>query len=124
MKKKKKKEMKKKKIKKPGIITFQYYSKESSNGVSRDGAPSSPVGRVITADQQTGGFQRKPIKEEEPEDDDEFLYCEDCRSYFINKCEVHGLALFISDTPVPLGIADRARQTLPLGLEVRKSKHS
>ncbi|KAK3558646.1 hypothetical protein QTP86_022960 [Hemibagrus guttatus] len=86
-----------------------------------DGAPSSPVGRVITADQQTGGFQRKPIKEEEPEDDDEFLYCEDCRSYFINKCEVHGLALFISDTPVPLGIADRARQTLPLGLEVRKS---
>lgn len=47
--------------------------------------------------------------------------CEDCKSYFINKCEVHGLALFLSDTPVPLGIADRAIQTLPLGLEVRKS---
>ncbi|KAF4081650.1 hypothetical protein AMELA_G00163510 [Ameiurus melas] len=84
------------------------------------GGPSSPVGCVLTTDQQTGGFQRKPIKEEEPEDD-EFLYCEDCRSYFINKCEVHGPALFISDTPVPLGIADRAIQTLPPGLEVGKS---
>ncbi|XP_053093255.1 histone-lysine N-methyltransferase PRDM9-like isoform X2 [Pangasianodon hypophthalmus] len=84
------------------------------------GGPSSPVECIITTDQQTGGFQRKPIKEEEPEDD-EFLYCEDCRSYFINKCEVHGPALFISDTPVPMGIADRAIQTLPLGLEVGKS---
>ncbi|XP_026803182.2 zinc finger protein 271 isoform X2 [Pangasianodon hypophthalmus] len=84
------------------------------------GGTSSPVGCVMTNDQQTGGFQRKPIKEEEPEDD-EFLYCEDCRSYFINKCEVHGPALFISDTPVPMGIADRAIQTLPLGLEVGKS---
>ncbi|XP_053497935.1 histone-lysine N-methyltransferase PRDM9-like [Ictalurus furcatus] len=84
------------------------------------GGPSSPVGCVITTDQQTGGFQRNLIKEEEPEDD-EFLYCEDCRSYFINKCEVHGPALFISDTPVPLGIAGRAIQTLPPGLEVGKS---
>ncbi|XP_060742579.1 histone-lysine N-methyltransferase PRDM9-like isoform X1 [Tachysurus vachellii] len=74
----------------------------------------------LYADQQTGGFQRSPMKEEEHEDD-EFLYCEDCKSYFINKCEVHGPALFISDTPVPLGIADRAIQTLPPGLEVRKS---
>ncbi|GAA6091971.1 probable histone-lysine N-methyltransferase PRDM7, partial [Tachysurus ichikawai] len=36
------------------------------------GVSSSPVGRVDTADQQTGGFQRKPIKEEEPEDDEFF----------------------------------------------------
>ncbi|XP_060771315.1 histone-lysine N-methyltransferase PRDM9-like isoform X2 [Neoarius graeffei] len=84
------------------------------------GGPSSPVGCDIANDQQTGGFQMNPIKQEEP-GDDEFLYCEDCRSYFINKCEVHGPALFISDTPVPLGIADRAIQTLPPGLEVRKS---
>ncbi|XP_058263754.1 histone-lysine N-methyltransferase PRDM7-like [Hemibagrus wyckioides] len=81
----------------------------------------APLGRVNTADQQTGGFQRRPIKEEEPEDDNEFLYCEDCRSYFINKCEVHGPALFIFDTPVPRDVADRAIQTLPPGLEVRKS---
>ncbi|XP_058263753.1 histone-lysine N-methyltransferase PRDM9-like isoform X2 [Hemibagrus wyckioides] len=79
-----------------------------------------PVGCAMTFDQQTGGFQRKSIKEEEPEDD-EFLYCEDCKSYFTNKCEVHGPALFISDTSVPMGTADRAIQTLPPSLEVRKS---
>ncbi|XP_027016285.2 histone-lysine N-methyltransferase PRDM9-like [Tachysurus fulvidraco] len=59
------------------------------------------------------------IKEEaEPED---HLYCEVCKSSFFNKCEVHGPALFIPDTPVPMGVTDRARQTLPPGLEIRKS---
>ncbi|MCJ8734513.1 hypothetical protein PDJAM_G00236530 [Pangasius djambal] len=70
-------------------------------------------------DQQNGEFQIL-IKEEEPKHDD-FLYCEDCRSFFISKCEVHGPALFIPDVAVPLGVADRARQTLPPGLEIRKS---
>ncbi|MCJ8732996.1 hypothetical protein PDJAM_G00217920 [Pangasius djambal] len=60
------------------------------------------------------------IKEEEP-NDDEYLYCEDCRCFFYNKCEVHGPALFIHDTLVPMGVTDRARQTLPLGLEVGQS---
>ncbi|XP_053538297.1 histone-lysine N-methyltransferase PRDM9 [Ictalurus punctatus] len=70
-------------------------------------------------DHQNAEFQIL-IKEEEPEHDD-ILYCEDCRSFFINKCEVHGPALFIPDIAVPLGVADRARQTLPPGLEIRKS---
>ncbi|KAI5090231.1 zinc finger protein 595-like isoform X7 [Silurus meridionalis] len=47
--------------------------------------------------------------------------CEECRCFFVNKCEVHGPALFIPDTPVPMGVADRARRTLPSGLEIRKS---
>ncbi|KAF7707781.1 hypothetical protein HF521_018999 [Silurus meridionalis] len=70
-------------------------------------------------DQENKGFQIL-IKEEEPKHD-EFLYCEDCKSFFINKCDVHGPALFIPDVAVPLGVADRARQTLPPGLEIRKS---
>ncbi|KAB5533180.1 hypothetical protein PHYPO_G00128860 [Pangasianodon hypophthalmus] len=41
--------------------------------------------------------------------------------FFINKCELHGPALFIPDTPVPMGCTERARQTLPLGLEVQMS---
>lgn len=51
-----------------------------------------------------------------------FPDCEDCKSFFIIKCEIHGAAVFISDTPVPAGVTDRARLTLPLGLEVRRSE--
>lgn len=50
--------------------------------------------------------------------------CGDCKAFFINKCEVHGPALFIPDTPVSLGIPDRARLTLPPGLKVQKSRIS
>ncbi|XP_058247607.1 histone-lysine N-methyltransferase PRDM7-like [Hemibagrus wyckioides] len=60
------------------------------------------------------------VKEEEADHED-YLYCEFCESHFFNKCEVHGPALFIPDTPVPMGVTDRARQTLPPGLEIRKS---
>ncbi|KAF5894031.1 histone-lysine N-methyltransferase PRDM9-like, partial [Clarias magur] len=60
------------------------------------------------------------IKVEDPEHND-YLYCEICKSVFFNKCEVHGPPLFIPDTPVPLGVSDRAKQTLPLGLEIQKS---
>ncbi|KAF5892703.1 zinc finger protein 2-like, partial [Clarias magur] len=65
-----------------------------------------------------GGFQ---IHLKDKPERDEYLYCEDCRSFFISKCDVHGPALFIPDVAVPLGVADRARQTLPPGLEIRKS---
>ncbi|XP_060772211.1 zinc finger protein ZFP2-like [Neoarius graeffei] len=86
---------------------------------------SGTVGRFTLVDQQNGGFWKKPIKEEEFEEDEDkhedYLYCEDCRSFYINKCEVHGPTLFINDTPVPMGVIDRARQTLPPGLEVRQS---
>ncbi|KAF4086476.1 hypothetical protein AMELA_G00106820 [Ameiurus melas] len=86
-----------------------------------EGTPS--VRRVIIVDEDNEVFQKKPIKEEEPEDDD-YLYCEDCKSFFISECEVHGPALFIRDTLVPMGVVDRARQTLPLELEILKSSIS
>ncbi|XP_062857002.1 zinc finger protein 84-like [Trichomycterus rosablanca] len=76
---------------------------------------SSLVGR------QNGEFQTKLLKEEERYSDEDYLYCEECRSFYISKCELHGPALFIPDTPVPMGVVDRARRTLPPGLEVRES---
>ncbi|KAF4085648.1 hypothetical protein AMELA_G00097830 [Ameiurus melas] len=122
-----------------------------------DGRTSSSVGHVASVDQQNGEPWKKPLKEEETDEDedfiyggtsssledltpedqqnlglqiilkeeepehDDYLYCEDCKSYFVNKCDVHGPALFIPDIAVPLGVTDRARQTLPPGLEIRKS---
>ncbi|XP_060799597.1 histone-lysine N-methyltransferase PRDM7-like [Neoarius graeffei] len=60
------------------------------------------------------------VKVEDPDNKD-YLYCEFCKSFFLNKCEVHGPPLFIPDTSVPMGVPDRARQTLPPGLEIQKS---
>ncbi|KAM9486975.1 uncharacterized protein Hap1MRO34_006853 [Clarias gariepinus] len=60
------------------------------------------------------------VKEEEADHED-YLYCEICKCYFFNKCEVHGSPHFIADTPVPMGVCDRARQTLPPCLEIQDS---
>ncbi|XP_055743950.1 zinc finger protein ZFP2-like [Salvelinus fontinalis] len=59
--------------------------------------------------------------EEEVPKDDHYLYCEDCKSFFMEECEVHGPPLFVPDIPAPLGTSDRARLTLPSGLEIRTS---
>ncbi|XP_062875030.1 histone-lysine N-methyltransferase PRDM9-like [Trichomycterus rosablanca] len=84
------------------------------------GQTSSSVNYFTYVEQPDNLLLNTPVKEEEPEDED-YLYCEECRSFFVNECEVHGPALFIPDTIVPMGVADRARQTLPSGLKVLKS---
>ncbi|KAF4080863.1 hypothetical protein AMELA_G00176060 [Ameiurus melas] len=84
------------------------------------GETSSCLVHLTIVDQQTEGFHEQPLKEEDT-NENEYLYCEHCRSFFINKCEIHGPALFLPDTPIPMGVSDRARQTLPPGLEVQKS---
>ncbi|MGH0176372.1 UNVERIFIED_CONTAM: hypothetical protein FKN15_072688 [Acipenser sinensis] len=58
---------------------------------------------------------------DEPNDDD-YLYCEDCQTFFIDVCGLHGPALFIADTAAEVGLAHRARLTTPQGMSIRVSK--
>ncbi|XP_053436273.1 histone-lysine N-methyltransferase PRDM7-like [Nycticebus coucang] len=56
----------------------------------------------------------------EPQDD-EYLYCESCRDFFIDHCAVHGPPTFVKDTAVDVGHPNRAALTLPPGLSIRQS---
>ncbi|XP_021102050.1 histone-lysine N-methyltransferase PRDM9 isoform X2 [Heterocephalus glaber] len=56
----------------------------------------------------------------EPQDDD-YLYCEKCKNYFIDSCAVHGAPAFVKDSAVAEGAADRAVLSLPPGLSIGPS---
>ncbi|XP_052214571.1 histone-lysine N-methyltransferase PRDM9-like isoform X1 [Dreissena polymorpha] len=58
----------------------------------------------------------------EPSDDDNLLYCGECKKEFEGDCPVHGPYYYIQDKKVPEGGPDRADHTLPDDLEIKTSK--
>ncbi|XP_056432029.1 histone-lysine N-methyltransferase PRDM9-like isoform X3 [Gadus chalcogrammus] len=77
-------------------------------------------GRTIPAHPETdptrGGAERGSAVQEEVS-----LVCDECRTFFLEECEVHGPILFMADRPVAVGEKDRAKKTLPAGFEIRDS---
>uniref|UniRef100_W5LX03 SET domain-containing protein n=1 Tax=Lepisosteus oculatus TaxID=7918 RepID=W5LX03_LEPOC len=71
------------------------------------------------------GLRRRPrvlYTEEDVPKDDDYLYCEECGSFFLERCEAHGPPTFVPDIPAEPGLPARARRTLPQGLSIRESQ--
>uniref|UniRef100_A0A8C6Y098 PR/SET domain 7 n=1 Tax=Naja naja TaxID=35670 RepID=A0A8C6Y098_NAJNA len=61
---------------------------------------------------------RKAYMEINEPNDDDYLFCEYCLTFFVDECSVHGPPLFIRDTAAELGLANRATCTLPSGFRI------
>ncbi|XP_015673995.1 histone-lysine N-methyltransferase PRDM9-like [Protobothrops mucrosquamatus] len=62
--------------------------------------------------------ERKVYMEINEPNDDDYLFCEYCLTFFVDECSVHGPPLFIRDTAAELGLANRASCTLPSGFRI------
>ncbi|CAL8377674.1 unnamed protein product, partial [Gadus morhua 'NCC'] len=111
--------------------TSDAVSVQSLSGQGRSDQEVS--GRTIPAHPETdptrGGAERGSAVQEEvslviyqkpeaPKEDD-YFFCDECRTFFREECEVHGPILFMADRPVAVGEKDRAKKTLPAGFEIR-----
>ncbi|CAG5119181.1 unnamed protein product, partial [Candidula unifasciata] len=58
-------------------------------------------------------------------DDDDYLYCEECRQEYDGDCPIHGPLLLVDDAEVqqcPGESIEYSKRTLPVGLVIKRSK--
>ncbi|XP_056441393.1 histone-lysine N-methyltransferase PRDM7-like isoform X1 [Gadus chalcogrammus] len=84
----------------------------SDQEVSGGPTPSHPE-----IDPPGGGVERGSAVQEEVS-----LVCDECRTFFLEECAVHGPIVFMADRPVAVREKDRAKKTLPAGFEIRDSR--
>ncbi|XP_075046885.1 uncharacterized protein LOC142107377 isoform X2 [Mixophyes fleayi] len=65
--------------------------------------------------------ERKIYTETNELQDDDFLFCEECQSFFLDECEEHGAPVFMQDSVVEVGTDKRAALTLPPSMSIRSS---
>ncbi|CAL8378915.1 unnamed protein product [Arctogadus glacialis] len=100
-------------------------------GVERGSAVQEEVSSVIHEHMKDSSVYSREtnlrkvlrVNYQEPEvpKDDDYFFCDECRTFFFEECEVHGPIVFMADRPVAVREKDRAKKTLPAGFEIRDS---